>query len=217
MASRLPGQEDLVRVVAVSGVRADRVLAALRAVPRERFVPRRLAERAYLDEPLPIPRGQVTTQPSLIARMVEALQLRGDEQVLEIGTGHGFQTALLAELAGFVWSVEKWPDLAATARENLDRHGTDNAEVVVGDGTLGLPEHAPYEATVVAAASPTVPEPLVAQLATGGRLVHPVGPGGHEDVVLFVKRDGLRAARSLTGARFVPLVGRYGLPEPTER
>lgn len=203
--------------VAAAGIRDLRLLAALRAVPRERFVLPEHAERAYVDEPLPIPHAQVTTQPSLIARMVETLELRGEERVLEIGTGHGFQTALLAELSEFVWSVERWRDLAATARENLARNGTRNAEVVVGDGTLGLAAHAPYQGIVIAAAAPTVPEPLVAQLAPGGRLVHPVGEGGNEDVTLFVKRDGLHAARRVIGARFVPLVGGHGLPEVTER
>jgi protein-L-isoaspartate(D-aspartate) O-methyltransferase len=212
-AARRPSREDLVRAVAATGVRDERVLAGLRAVPRAHFVPPGLDDRAYIDEPLPIPPEQVTTQPSLVARMLEALELRDEEHALEIGTGLGFQTALLADLAGFVWSVERWADLAATARENLARHGTDNAEVVVGDGTLGLAGHAPYDAIVVSAASPTVPEPLVAQLADGGRLVHPVGRGGNEEVVLFVKDEGLRAVRSVTGARFVPLVGRFGLPD----
>lgn len=191
----------------------ERLLAAFGSIPRAEFVPPELAELAYVDEPIPIPDGQVTTQPSLVARMVEALALRGDEKVLEIGTGYGFQTALLAELGGHVWSVERWPDLAGTARENLARHGTENAEVVAGDGTLGLPEHAPYQAILVSAAFPAVPEPLSAQLATGGRLVHPVGQGGHEDVVLFEKDDGLLPRRSLTGARFVRLVGEHGFPE----
>jgi protein-L-isoaspartate(D-aspartate) O-methyltransferase len=189
------------------------VLEAFRKVPRELFVPAELAGRAYVDEPLPIPHRQVTTQPSLVAKMVEALGLRGAERVLEIGTGHGFQTALLGELAAFVWSVERWPDLAEAGRENLARFGTDNAEVVVGDGSTGLPEHAPYDAIVVSAAAPAVPDPLAAQLADEGRVVHPVGRGGNERVVLFEKRDGeLHAARTITGAYFVPLVGRFGSP-----
>jgi protein-L-isoaspartate(D-aspartate) O-methyltransferase len=206
-------QEDLVRTVAATGVRDERVLAAFRKVPRELFVPPELVERAYVDEPLPIPHRQVTTQPSLVAKMVEALEIRGDERVLEIGTGHGFQTALLAELAAFVWSVERWPDLAETGRDNLARFGTENAEVVVRDGSTGLSEHAPYEAIIVSAAAPEVPDPLAAQLGEGGRVVHPVGRGGNERVVLFEKRDGhLHAARTVTGAYFVPLIGRFGSP-----
>jgi protein-L-isoaspartate(D-aspartate) O-methyltransferase len=193
------------------GVTDERVLEAYRRVPRAGFVPADLAPRAYVDEPLPIPHGQVTTQPSLVARMVEALELGGDERVLEIGTGHGFQTALLAELAAEVWSVERFADLADTARANLDRHGARNVEVVVGDGTLGLADRAPYDAVVVAAAHPDVPDPLVEQLAPGGRLVHPVGSGGREDVALFVKDgDTVVRRRTIVGAHFVRLMGEHG-------
>jgi protein-L-isoaspartate(D-aspartate) O-methyltransferase len=201
-------------VVAASGVRDERILEAFRRVPRAGFVPAESVGHAYVDEPLPIPHAQVTTQPSLVAKMVEALELGGDERVLEVGTGHGFQTALLAELAGAVWSVERWPGLAETARDNLRRHDARGVEVAVGDGTLGLPEHAPYDAIVVAAAFPRVPEPLSDQLAAGGRLVHPVGPGGREDVALFEKGPrGLVRVRTLTGAHFVRLVGERGFSE----
>jgi len=187
------------------------VLDAFRRVPRAGFVPHELVGRAYVDEPLPIPHGQVTTQPSLIARMVEALGLGGAERVLEVGTGHGFQTALLAELAGEVWSIERWPDLADAARSNLRRHGVHDVEVIVGDGTLGARDNAPYDAIVVSAAHPDVPDPLVEQLASGGRLVHPVGPGGREDVALFEKGPGgLVRRRTITGAHFVRLVGEHG-------
>jgi protein-L-isoaspartate(D-aspartate) O-methyltransferase len=203
--------------VAATGIRDRSLLEAMRRVPREGFVPAEQADRAYLDQPIPIPHGQVTTQPSLIARMVEALDLRGGERVLEIGSGHGFQAALLAELvapAGSVWSVERFADLAEEARSNLDRHGTANAEMVVGDGSRGLPAHSPYEAIVVSAAFPQVPGPLADQLAEGGRLVQPLGSGGAEDVVLFEKRgERLRRLRSLTGARFVRLVGEAGFPD----
>jgi protein-L-isoaspartate(D-aspartate) O-methyltransferase len=210
---RTPTQDDLVGVVAATGVSDARVLEAFRRVPRAGFVPSELVGRAYVDEPLPIPHGQVTTQPSLVARMVEALGLDGTETVLEVGTGHGFQTALLAELGRFVWSVERWPDLAETASGNLERHGTRNVEVVVADGSLGLSDHAPYEAIVVSAAFPSVPGPLAAQLAPGGRLVHPLGSGGHEEVALFEKGPrGLVRGRTLTGARFVRLVGKEGFP-----
>jgi protein-L-isoaspartate(D-aspartate) O-methyltransferase len=187
------------------------LLAALREVPRQGFVPVGHLEGAYVDEPLPIPRHQVTTQPSLIAKMVEALELAGGEKVLEIGTGYGFQTAILARLADFVWSVERWPDLAEAARRNLGRHGVRNAEVIVGDGTLGLAEQAPFDAILVSAAFPRVPEPLAAQLASGGVLVQPLGRGGNEEVVLFsMGARGLRRRRVVTGARFVRLCGRYG-------
>jgi protein-L-isoaspartate(D-aspartate) O-methyltransferase len=143
--------------------------------------------------------------------MVEALALGGDERVLEIGTGYGWQTALLARLAREVFSVERFADLAATARTNLGGH--ENVHVVVGDGSEGLPEHAPFDAILVAAAYPDVPEPLAEQLAGGGRLVQPIGPGGAEDVILFEKRDGeLHSVRSVSAAHFVRLRGRHGFP-----
>ncbi len=185
----------------------------MRRVPRSEFVPPDLAERAYLDEPLPIPHGQVTTQPSLVAKMIEALELAGSERVLEVGTGYGFQTALLAHLSGFVWSVERWSDVAVTARANLARLGILNVEVALGDGTEGLPEHAPYDAILISAAFPRVPPPLVEQLALGGRLIQPIGPGGEERVVLFEKgSEGLRRRRTIVSAHFVRLYGTHAFP-----
>jgi protein-L-isoaspartate(D-aspartate) O-methyltransferase len=178
-------------------------------------VPPAAVGQAYLDAPIRIPHRQVTTQPSLIAAMVAALGLTGSERVLEVGTGLGFQTAILAQLAREVASVERFADLAAQARSNLAAAGLGRVTVVVGDGTLGVPEHAPYQAIVVAAASPHVPGPLIEQLAPGGRLVHPVGPGGHEQVTAFHKKaDRLVADARLIPARFVPLVGAHGTPSP---
>src|SRR5215204_7298069 len=206
--------EQLVRAAAAAGVGDPRVLDAVRTVPRAGFVPPHLAGRAYRDEPLPIPRGQVTTQPSLVARMVEALGLTGSRRVLEVGAGYGWQTALLARLCGFVWAVERFGDVAEAARENLVRFGVSNAEVITGDGTKGLPEHAPYDAILVAAAFPSVPRPLEAQLAAGGRLVQPVGPGGREEVVLFEKgTQGFVRRRTIGEARFVRLYGTHAFPE----
>jgi protein-L-isoaspartate(D-aspartate) O-methyltransferase len=211
--------ESLVAAALATGVRDERVLDALRSVPRAAFVPEHLVELADVDEPLPIPHGQVTTQPSLVAKMVEALALEGLERVLEVGTGYGWQTAILGRLAARVFSVERYADLAQTARASLARFGVDNVEVVVGDGSEGLPEQAPFDAILVSAAFPRVPSPLAAQLADGGRLVQPIGHGGSEDVTLFERENGeLVARRGVTGARFVPLVGRHGFPpEPDPR
>lgn len=204
-----------------AGVRDERLLAAIAALPRAAFVPPESAAEAYLDVPVRISHGQVTTQPSLVARMVEALRLRGDEKVLEVGTGYGYQTALLAGLAGEVWSVELWPDMTEAAREALAGLGFANAHLAVGDGTRGLPTQAPFDAIIVSAAFPAVPEPLEEQLASGGRLVQPIGPGGAEEVILFVKKGTeLQPERNLTGAYFVRLYGEHGyaLEEaPSER
>jgi protein-L-isoaspartate(D-aspartate) O-methyltransferase len=203
--------DALVAASREAGVQDERVLDAIAAVPRRYFVPAEHVGLADVDTPIPIPHGQVTTQPSLVARMVEALALGGDELVLEIGTGYGWQTALLARLAREVFSVERFADLAATARTNLA--GQENVHVVVGDGSEGLPQHSPFDAILVAAAFPLVPEPLVDQVSEGGRLVQPIGLGGAEDVILFEKRGGeLHRARLVSAAHFVRLRGRHGFP-----
>jgi protein-L-isoaspartate(D-aspartate) O-methyltransferase len=202
---------DLVTASRAAGVRDARLLEAIGAVPRAGFVPPDHTAGAYDDSPLPIPHGQVTTQPSLVAQMVAALELTSSDRVLEIGAGFGWQTALIAQLAAEVWSVERWEDIARTARANLERHVVENAAVVVGDGSRGLPEHAPYDAILVAAAFPQVPAPLADQLAEGGRLVQPIGPGGADEVVLFEKSGGvLERSRVVTGAHFVRLYGEHG-------
>lgn len=208
------GPDDLVNAAVDAGVGDERLLQAMSQVPRGQFVLPARRFDAYLNVPLPIPHGQVTTQPSLVAMMVEALGLEGIETVLEIGTGFGWQTALLARLAARVWSVERFADVAEMARANLAVVGATNVEVITGDGSLGLPEHAPFDAILVAAAFPRVPEPLVAQLAEGGRLVQPIGPGGAEEVVLFEKvPGGIERRRSITGAHFVRLHGVHGFSE----
>jgi protein-L-isoaspartate(D-aspartate) O-methyltransferase len=205
------GPEQLARLVRATGVRDRRVLEAVGSVPRAQFVPAEHVDRAYRDEPVPIPHGQVTTQPSLVARMLEALALDGAERVLEVGTGYGFQTALLARLAAEVLSVERFADVAKVARANLERHGARNVEVLVGDGTAGAPRRAPFDAVVVSAAFTSVPRPLSDQLAIGGRLVQPLGPGGHDLVIAFERgHDGLETRAELTWAHFVRLYGVHG-------
>jgi protein-L-isoaspartate(D-aspartate) O-methyltransferase len=203
---------SLVAAARAHGVSDRRLLAAIRDVERSRFVPTSYVERADFDAPVPVGHDQVTTQPSLVAVMVEALGLSGTETVLEVGTGFGYQTALLTRLASFVWSIEWWEDLAAAAKANLAAAGVSNAAVVVGDGTLGLPRASPFDSIVVAAAAPAIPPPLAEQLAPAGRLVQPIGPGGKEDVTLFVEQNhDLVPSAVLTGARFVPLRGAHGV------
>lgn len=190
-----------------AGVRDPRVLSAIRAVPRSAFLPEGLRARAVLDAPLPIGYGQTTSEPSLIALMIETLRIEPGDSVLEIGTGFGYQTALLAVLARLVRSVDRIPELARAAAENLAIAGLRNVEVYAGDGTLGLPSHAPFDAIVVSAAFPVVPAALADQLASGRRLVQPVGRGGDEIVTVFEKRGGaVVPLRDLCAARFVPLI-----------
>jgi protein-L-isoaspartate(D-aspartate) O-methyltransferase len=203
--------DALMSAARAAGVQDERVLAVIASLPRSELVAAERADLANVDTPIPIPHEQVTTQPSLVARMVETLGLEGTERVLEVGTGYGWQTALLAQLAREVFSIERFADLAETARAGLA--GRSNVQVVVGDGSQGLPEHAPFDAILVAAAYPEVPDPLAEQLAEGGQLVQPLGFGGAEDVVLFEKCGGeLRRLRSVSGAHFVRLYGRHGFP-----
>jgi protein-L-isoaspartate(D-aspartate) O-methyltransferase len=188
----------------------ERVLAALRAVPRDRFVPDELRDEAWSNVPLPIGSGQTISQPLVVARMCELLELRGGESVLDVGTGSGWHAAVLSRLARRVWSMEVHAELAEAAARRLAACGIDNVEVLVGDGSLGLPAHAPYHAiNVAAAAGHCVPPALVDQLAPGGRLVAPVGEGsGDEQRLVLVCRDarGALTETRLERVRFVPLV-----------
>ena len=196
----------LAAAAARGGVRDERLLRAVEQTPRSGFVPAHLAAVANADEPLPIGKGQTTSQPSLVALMIEALELEPTSRALEIGTGHGWQTAVMARLAAEVYSIERHEALAEAARANLA--GYPNAHVVVGDGTRGLPEHAPDDAIVVSAATERVPPVLGPQLVDGGRLVAPVGGFGYQEVIRYRARGGrLEHDRTLTAARFVPLVG----------
>jgi len=203
--------ESLVRAASAQGVADSRVLEALRTVRRASFVPDEMRNEVGYDCAIPIGLAQTTSQPSLIGLMIEALELEPEDTVLEIGTGHGYEAALLAKLARRVFSIERIPELAQAARRNLDSEGVLNAEVVTGDGTLGLADFAPFDGIVVAAAFLRVPAPLAAQLAPEGRLVMPVGNGGGDLVKVFESRNSkLVELRVLCGARFVPLLGANG-------
>ena len=199
-------QEGLARLVQKDGV-SPAVVSAFRAVDRADFVPPDSRREAYRDRPVGLPAGQTTSQPSLIARMIDALALTSSDKVLEVGTGYGFQTALLTQLAGEVFSIERHERLAAAARDNLMAVGIENVTVEVGDGWKGLSAFAPYDAIVVSAAATAVPTDLSAQLADGGRMVIPVERAAGADVILFERRaSDLREVRVITPARFVPLV-----------
>ena len=189
----------------------ERVLAAMERVPRELFVPQSITARAYDDAALPIGEGQTISQPYMVARICEALSLRGHERVLDVGTGSGYQAAVLAELAGEVHTIERIPDLAEEARSALEAAGyVDRVHVHVGDGTLGLEEHAPYAAIAVAAAAPEVPTTLYEQLEERGRLVVPIGGRRGQQLQLIVRSpEGPAVVRSVP-CRFVPLLGEEG-------
>ncbi|MEN8181882.1 MAG: protein-L-isoaspartate(D-aspartate) O-methyltransferase [Myxococcota bacterium] len=201
-------REMLVRELEAAGVRDPRVLAALRAVPRHEFVPPPERARAYENRPLPIGEGQTISQPFVVAAMSEALELSGDERVLEIGTGSGYQAAVLAELAEEVFSIEIVPSLAREAAERLSRLGYDRVHVRQGDGYAGWPEEAPFDAIVVTAAPDHVPKPLMDQLALGGRLVLPVGPLSAQELVLVTRDEDGTHQRRFMDVRFVPMTGR---------
>jgi len=192
------------------GIRDERVLAAMAKVPREPFVFSEDAPNAYGDFPLPIGQGQTISQPYIVAAMVEALQPRTEDRVLEVGTGTGYEAAILGELAAEVWTIERHADLAARARAILEELGYTNVHIVHGDGSLGLPELAPFDSILVAAAAPRVPDTLVAQLAEGGRLVIPVGTRLEQQVQLVRKIGGEITITPQDACRFVPLVGEQG-------
>lgn len=199
-------REGLVRLLRREGV-SDRVIDVFRRVAREDFVPEDARSNAYADRPIGILEGQTTSQPSLIARMIDAAEVAETAHVLEVGTGFGFQTALLAALAAEVISIERYRSLAEAARTNLAAAGIRNVRVIVGDGWEGGPDHAPYDAIIVSAAADEVPPALSEQLAEKGRLVIPVKGPTSDEVLVFEKRGGdLRRLALLTPARFVPLV-----------
>jgi protein-L-isoaspartate(D-aspartate) O-methyltransferase len=210
-----PDAERMVRFqVAARGVRDPRVLEAMRRVPRDRFVPAAHQAEAWADRPLPIGRGQTVSQPYMVALMCEALGLRGRERVLEVGTGSGYQAAVLGELAAEVLTVERIPELAEQAARALEALGCANVTVVTGDGCRGLPDSAPFDAIVVAAAAPAVPAALRAQLADGGILVVPVGGTAAVQVLTLVRRREDRyTVEEGVACRFVPLIGEGAFAE----
>ena len=208
------GTEDYARArermveeqIEARGIKDSLVLAAMRKVPRHLFVPERYRSEAYADHPLPIGYGQTISQPYIVAYMTEALRLKGGEKVLEIGTGSGYQAAVLAEIADSVFTIEIIPELAESARERLRRLGYKNIFVLCGDGYRGWPEHAPFDAIIVTAAPDHIPGPLVEQLKVGGRMVIPVG-SVYQELFLVVKTERGVEKRSLLPVRFVPMTG----------
>jgi len=192
-------------------IRDERVLEAMTKVPRHEFVAQQNWPEAYADHPVPIGEQQTTSQPYIIAAMLQAAEIKPQDRVLEIGAGSGYQTALLAELAVQVFAVERHPTLSANARCRLDRLGYKNVTLITADGSAGLPEYAPFDAIIVAAAAPRVPPTLMDQLAPGGRMVIPVGDA-EQQVLKLAHKDATGAVtiRTLEGCRFVPLIGREG-------
>jgi protein-L-isoaspartate(D-aspartate) O-methyltransferase len=193
------------------GITDQRVIAAMQKVPRHLFVEEALQAQAYTDHPLPIGEKQTISQPYMVALMTEALQLTGEEKVLEIGTGSGYQAAVLGELASREFSIERVRPLAIRARTLLYDLGYFNVEIRISDGTFGLLEEAPFDAITVTAASPGVPQPLIDQLSTGGRLLIPVGDAYSQDLIRITKiKDGEVKREDLGACRFVKLIGKYG-------
>ncbi len=188
------------------GIRDERLLNAMARVPRHEFVEAHYRDQAYEDHPLPIGAGQTVSQPYIVALMLELLRLDSSSKVLEIGTGSGYQTAVLAELGAHVYSMERHAQLAREAQQRLSSLGYNNVNVLVGDGTEGLAEYAPFDAIIVSAAASQIPDPLFDQLREGGRMIIPVGPPEAQELQLVRKREGKSLVTLLEGCRFVPLI-----------
>ncbi len=203
-------QKMLESQIRARNVRDPRVLDAIRRVPRHLFVEEALRDRAYLDRALPIGEKQTISQPYMVAAMTEALELRGRERVLEIGTGSGYQTAVLAELAESVFSIERIAPFVPLARKRIEELGRYNVLIRVGDGTIGWNEHAPYDGILVTAGAPEVPRPLLEQLKPGGRLVVPVGSDDAQELLRIRREDDGFTEEALGDCRFVKLIGRHG-------
>jgi protein-L-isoaspartate(D-aspartate) O-methyltransferase len=194
-------------------IRDERVLEVMGRVPRERFVPDKYAASAYEDNPLPIGMGQTISQPYIVALMTQCLKLSGGEDVLEIGTGCGYQTAVLAELAGRVWTMERFAELSEQAQAALGELGCGNIEFAVGDGSCGWPEKRPFDRIIVTAAMRELAGPLTEQLAEGGIIVAPVGGEWAQELIAAVKHKGKLDTTAICGCRFVKLIGKYGYSE----
>ncbi len=205
-------REKLVEHLRRRGIKDERVLSAMLKVPRHLFVPPELSEEAYNDYPLPIGHGQTISQPYIVALMTEALEVKENHRVLEIGTGSGYQCAILAELAKEVYSVERIPELALRAQRVLSLLGYNNVWIKIDDGTLGWPEYAPYDRIIVTAGAPKIPEPLIEQLDKGGIMVIPVGDEYSQELLVVTKltEDSKVKVKSLGGCVFVKLRGEYG-------
>jgi len=210
-------REMVERQIRHRGIRDERVLSAMLAVPRHAFVPIERFSDSYSDTPLPIGEGQTISQPFMVAAMADALALRSHERVLEIGAGSGYQAAVLSALAQEVIAIESLPGLAATARERLARLGFANVRVIQSDGSVGWLPDAPYDAILVSAAAPSVPQPLIDQLREGGRIVIPVGDAESQQVVRITRHGGQALRDKLYHCRFVPLIGRHGWPEAVQK
>jgi len=193
------------------GIRDNRMLEAMRRVARDRFVPESEKNNAYNDHPLPIGASQTISQPYIVALMTETLALTGAEKVLEIGTGSGYQTAILAELAQSIYSIERIPELADNARNLLDALGYRNIHIKNADGTLGWPQESPFDRIIITAAAPEIPGPLVDQLAEGGRLVYPQGQYFQQELTVAHKEKNVIRIERICGCAFGPLIGKYGL------
>lgn len=203
-------RERLINLLASYGIK-ENIILAFEAVPREKFIEKRFIEAAYEDRALPIGESQTISQPSLVAEMLQSLELGGGEKVLEVGTGSGYQASLLAKLAKKVYTIERIEKLAKEAEKHIKSIGVKNVEVIVGDGTRGLAKHAPYNAIIVSAAFREIPQPFASQLKEDGRLIMPVGEQDSQEVILYQKKAGiLREIRRISPVRFVPLVGKYG-------
>jgi protein-L-isoaspartate(D-aspartate) O-methyltransferase len=196
--------------IAARGIGDERVLSAMRSIPRHIFVPEAARAAAYGDYPLPIGHGQTISQPYIVAKMTALLEIRPHDRVLEIGAGSGYQAAILGTLAQEVISIERIPDIAHLAQKNLSDAGITNVRVIVGDGTLGYPERAPYDGVLITAATPSIPPPLIDQLGEGGRLVAPVGSRDLQELVRLTRKGGDLSREFFGGVVFVPLLGEHG-------